>query len=141
LSDWRLGPVTAHGRAVIATRPSARFTCAVSKQAVRWAAKDVFNPGGVVRDGKIHLLLRAEDSEGRFGGTSRIGLFDLLDPSSCIIRGTEPFLRADQVGAAYGQVGNVCFAQALLFFEDAWRLYFGMAYSRIGCAVAAWSGD
>jgi predicted GH43/DUF377 family glycosyl hydrolase len=68
-------------------------------------------------------------------------LFDLLDPSSCIIRDTEPFLRADQVGAADGQVGNVCFAQALLFFEDAWRLYFGMADSRIGCAVAAWSGD
>ena len=60
-------------------RPDARFTCPVSEQEVRWAAKDVFNPGGVVRDGKIHLLLRAEDSVGRYAGTSRIGLATSAD--------------------------------------------------------------
>ena len=68
-------------------------------------------------------------------------LFDPGDPSSCIARDTEPFLRPDQVGADDGQVGNVCFAQALVLFDGAWRLYFGMADSRIGCAVAAWSAD
>ena len=358
--DWRLGPFTVHDGAVVATRPDARFTCPVSKREVRWAAKDVFNPGGVVHDGKIHLLLRAEDTVGRYSGTSRIGLatstdgisfdvepapviypaddawqawewpggcedprvvespdggfvclytafdgkvgtlfvatssdlrawtkhgpafagtpyamrssksgaivtevvdgrvlaarvdgrfwmywgegtcfaaasddlvrwspvefdatrdryltyvaesgrphwnihvvpgqavlrpllfprpgrfdsllvepgppalqtehgilllynganhvadgdpslpafsyqpgqvlFDPCDPSSCIARDTGPFLRADQVGAGDGQVGNVCFAQALVLFDGAWRLYFGLADSRIGCAVAA----
>jgi predicted GH43/DUF377 family glycosyl hydrolase len=360
--DWRLGPFTVHDGAVLATRPDARFTCPVSKREVRWAAKDVFNPGGVVRDGKIHLLLRAEDTVGRYSGTSRIGLatstdgisfdvepapviypaddawqawewpggcedprvvespdggfvclytafdgkvgtlfvatssdlrawtkhgpafagtpyamrssksgaivtevvdgrvlaarvdgrfwmywgegtcfaaasddlvrwspvefdatrdryltyfaesgrphwnihvvpgqpvlrpllfprpgrfdsllvepgppalqtedgilllynganhaaggdpslpafsyqpgqvlFDPRDPSSCIARDTAPFLRADQVGAGDGQVGNVCFAQALVLFDGSWRLYFGLADSRIGCAVATWS--
>jgi len=360
--DWRIGPFIAHDSAVVAPRPDASFGCPVSQEQVRWAAKDVFNPGGVVHDGKIHLLLRAEDSVGRYGGTSRIGLatstdgmsfdlepapviypaddawqawewpggcedprvvespdggfvclytafdgkigtlfvatsndlrawtkhgpafagtpyamrssksgavvtevvdgrlmaarmdgrfwmywgegtcfaatshdlvhwspvefdatrdryltyvaeserphwnihvvlgravlrpllfprpgrfdsllvepgppalqteygilllynganhvergdpslpafsyqpgqvlFDPSDPSSCIARDTEPFLRADQVGAGDGQVGNVCFAQALVLFNGAWRLYFGMADSRIGYAVAAWS--
>ncbi|HWF14702.1 MAG TPA: glycoside hydrolase family 130 protein [Acidimicrobiales bacterium] len=41
---------------------------------MRWAAKDVFNPGAVVRDGRLHLLVRAEDEVGLFAGTSRIGL-------------------------------------------------------------------
>ena len=39
-----------------------------------WAAKDVFNPGAVVHDGNVHLLVHAEDRVGPFGGTSRIGL-------------------------------------------------------------------
>jgi predicted GH43/DUF377 family glycosyl hydrolase len=362
--DWRLGPFTPHVGAVVAPLPDARFTCPVAGREVRWADKDVFNPGGVVHEGKIHLLLRAEDSVGRDQGTSRIGLatsadgitfevapapvifpaddawqawewpggcedprvvespdggfvclysafdgkvgrlfvatstdlrtwtkhgpaftgtpyalrssksgaivtevvdgrlvaarpqgrffmywgegtcfgavsddlvhwrpvefdstrdryltrgagsegqqwnvhvvrgqsvlrpllfprpgrfdsllvepgppalrteqgvlllynganhgrrgdpslpafsyqpgqvlFDPGDPSSCIARDTDPFLRPDQVGADDGQVGNVCFAQALVLFDDEWRLYFGMADSRIGCAVASRSAD
>jgi beta-1,2-mannosidase len=359
--DWRVGPFVPHEGAVVASRPDARFSCPVRGEEVRWAAKDVFNPGGVVRDGRIHLLVRAEDSVGRYAGTSRLGLatsadgvtfdlepepvlypaddewqawewpggcedprvvespdggyvclytafdgrvgtlfvatsqdlrtwskhgpafadtsyamrssksgavvtevvdnrlvaarqqgrfwmywgegtcfaavsddlvhwsplefdttrdhyltyaaaserpwqihfvpgraalrpllfprpgrfdsllvepgppalrtehgilllynggnhfvrgdpslpafsyqpgqalFDSADPASCIARETTPFLRPDQVGARDGQVGDVCFAQALVLFEGAWRLYFGMADSRIGCAVAPWS--
>ncbi len=36
--------------------------------------KTSFNPGAVVRDGRVHLLVRGEDNVGRFAGTSRIGL-------------------------------------------------------------------
>ena len=68
-------------------------------------------------------------------------LFDPEDPASCIARDIEPFLRADNVGAREGQVSNVCFAQSLVLFEDRWFLYFGMADSRIGCAVAPAIGD
>ena len=39
-----------------------------------WAAKDVFNPAAVVRDGRVHLLIRGEDTVGPYSGTSRIGL-------------------------------------------------------------------
>ena len=64
-------------------------------------------------------------------------LFDARDPASCIARDTGPFLRAgDLKGARLGQVANVCFAQSLVLFKDRWHLYFGMADSRIGCAVA-----
>lgn len=73
-ADWQLGPFVPHDGEVLAPRAEAVFNCPVSRREVRWAAKDVFNPGGVVRDGMIHLLLRAEDTVGRFGGTSRIGL-------------------------------------------------------------------
>lgn len=41
-----------------------------------WEAKDVFNPGAIVKDDKVYLLYRAEDHSGRnlWNGTSRIGL-------------------------------------------------------------------
>jgi beta-1,2-mannosidase len=41
-----------------------------------WEAKDLFNPTAVVKDGKIHMLYRAEDNTGigEWNGTSRIGL-------------------------------------------------------------------
>jgi predicted GH43/DUF377 family glycosyl hydrolase len=50
------------------------FTCPILKQEVRWEEKDVFNPAAVVKDGKVHLLYRAEDHVGKNNGTSRIGL-------------------------------------------------------------------
>ena len=67
-------------------------------------------------------------------------LFDSADPASCIARDTKPFLRPDHVEAQEGQVGNVCFAQTLVLFNDTWRLFYGMADSRIGCAVAPFRG-
>lgn len=63
-------------------------------------------------------------------------LFDPRDPLSPIARTTEPTIRATTVGASSGQVANVCFAQALVLFDDTWWLYYGMADSEIGCARA-----
>src|SRR5580658_4939259 len=65
---------TRAGGTVVSADPSLTFDCPVTGAPVRWAAKDVFNPGGVVRDGRVHLLVRAEDAVGRYRGTSRIGL-------------------------------------------------------------------
>jgi predicted GH43/DUF377 family glycosyl hydrolase len=50
------------------------FTCPISRRSVKWEQKDVFNPAAVVRDGNVYLLYRAEDTIGRYAGTSRIGL-------------------------------------------------------------------
>lgn len=50
------------------------FNCPVSKQNVHWEAKDVYNPAAVVRNGKVYLLYRAEDTLKSVDGTSRIGL-------------------------------------------------------------------
>ena len=41
---------------------------------MRWEEKDVFNPCAVVRNGQVYLFYRAEDTVGRYKGTSRIGL-------------------------------------------------------------------
>ncbi len=70
---WQSGPLTDRGE-VLRQRPEARFHCPVSDEDVAWAAKDVFNPAAVVRDGRVHLLFRGEDEVGRYSGTSRIGL-------------------------------------------------------------------
>ena len=53
---------------------NSKFYCPVSKQNVRWEAKDVYNPAAVVRNGKVYLLYRAEDTLKSVDGTSRIGL-------------------------------------------------------------------
>jgi predicted GH43/DUF377 family glycosyl hydrolase len=78
LPAWALGPFSEPQR-VLAERPAVTFACPVSGQHVAWAAKDVFNPGAVVHDGRVCLLVRAEDAVGRYAGTSRIGLATSAD--------------------------------------------------------------
>ena len=56
---------------ILGPAPDLVFACPVTGGPVQWASKDVFNPGAIVRDGSIHLLVRAEDSVGPFGGTFR----------------------------------------------------------------------
>ncbi|UCJ06324.1 glycoside hydrolase family 130 protein [Chitinophaga pendula] len=55
-------------------RSNTTFYCPVRKAGVRWEEKDVFNPAAVVRNDSVYLLYRAEDSVGRYAGTSRIGV-------------------------------------------------------------------
>lgn len=50
------------------------FQCPIREEKIAWDNKDVFNPAAIVRDGKVWLLFRAEDTLGRFNGTSRLGL-------------------------------------------------------------------
>ena len=47
-----------------------RFDCPVSRKSVFWEAKNVLNPSAIVKDGKVYLIYRAQDSS----MTSRIGL-------------------------------------------------------------------
>src|SRR5262249_5494819 len=73
LQSWVLGPFTKPPQVnpVIAPNP-----------AVAWEAYATFNPAAVVRDGKIFLLYRAEDTTGtqQIGGhTSRLGLAESSD--------------------------------------------------------------
>jgi beta-1,2-mannosidase len=50
------------------------FTCPIRKHPVKWEEKDVFNPAAIVHNNKVYLLFRAEDTIGKFAGTSRIGI-------------------------------------------------------------------
>jgi beta-1,2-mannosidase len=90
---WPIGPF-AHGGAVLGPDPDAVFECPVLGTKVAWAAKDVFNPAAVVHDGKVHLLVRAEDLVGPFAGTSRIGLAVSADGTSFTLH-PEPVLFPD----------------------------------------------
>jgi beta-1,2-mannosidase len=55
------------------------FFCPIRKDSVKWEIKDVFNPALVTRNGKIYMLYRAEDTVGKYAGTSRIGLAESTD--------------------------------------------------------------
>ena len=74
IESWRMGPFIPVEREILADLPNVHFTCPVSGIDVAWAAKDAFNPGAVVHEGRVHMLFRGEDTVGRFAGTSRIGL-------------------------------------------------------------------
>jgi predicted GH43/DUF377 family glycosyl hydrolase len=50
------------------------FNCPVLGRPVKWDEKDVFNPAAVVRVGKVIMIFRAEDTIGRYAGTSRLGM-------------------------------------------------------------------
>jgi predicted GH43/DUF377 family glycosyl hydrolase len=74
-SSWMLVPFVKVDAVNPILQPgNGTFTCPVRRQPVKWEAKDVFNPAAIVKDGKVFLLYRAEDSIGKYAGTSRIGL-------------------------------------------------------------------
>jgi predicted GH43/DUF377 family glycosyl hydrolase len=74
--SWTLGPFIKADSVnpIIGPVDSLSFMDPVREALVKWEAKDVFNPAAIVRDEKIYLLYRAEDSIGKPAGTSRIGL-------------------------------------------------------------------
>lgn len=73
--SWALLPFTKADSINPVLKPGHHvFFDPVTKQQVAWEAKDVFNPAVVVKDNKIYMLYRAEDSVGKYAGTSRIGL-------------------------------------------------------------------
>src|SRR5688572_108881 len=90
------GPVRAQDRAwvfgpfekprevnpAITPNPSSTFVSPMNDSLVRWEEHATFNPGAVVKDGKVYLLYRAEDATGetKIGGhTSRLGLAESAD--------------------------------------------------------------
>jgi predicted GH43/DUF377 family glycosyl hydrolase len=79
--DWGLGPFVrpAGVNPLLGPDREPTFFCPVRRTPVRWQEKDVFNPAALLRGGKVHLLYRAEDTVGRFAGTSRIGLAVSVD--------------------------------------------------------------
>ena len=97
LPAWALGPFSRPAR-ILENTAAVSFTCPVAGQAIAWAAKDIFNPAAVVQDGRVCLLVRAEDHVGRYAGTSRIGLatsadgrnFE-LDPEPVLAPGDDPW--------------------------------------------------
>lgn len=78
---WMLGPFqkeNAHNP-ILDAKSSTTFACPIRKETVRWEEKDVFNPATVVRNGKVYMIYRAEDTVGKYAGTSRLGLAESTD--------------------------------------------------------------
>ena len=66
----------------------------ILQKSINWEAKDVYNPSAVVRDGKVYLLYRAEDTVKVVQGTSRLGLA-VSDDGIHFIRQTKPVFFPD----------------------------------------------
>jgi hypothetical protein len=61
--DWGLGPfVRDEGADFIKTDANSIFKCPVRKSDVRWEEQAVLCAGAVVKDNKVYILYRAEDS-------------------------------------------------------------------------------
>ncbi len=76
--SWALGPFVrpAQGNPVFVPNKSAKFLDPMSGKMIAWEESDTFNPGAVLKDGKINVLYRAEDNSavGIGSRTSRLGL-------------------------------------------------------------------
>jgi len=78
LPDWALGPFIrpSEGNPVIRPNPESTFECPMRNTPVHWESLHAFNPAAIMKDGKIHVLYRAEDDTGEMQvghHTSRIG--------------------------------------------------------------------
>ena len=80
-STWTLLPFEKADQAnpIMLPDSSPVFNCPILKKQIQWARKDVFNPAAIVRNDTIFLLFRAEDTIGKYAGTSRIGLAWSID--------------------------------------------------------------
>ena len=76
--SWTLGPfVRPVDAPIIAPDTAAVFTDPILGKPVHWEALHTFNPGAIVRGGKVYVLYRAEDDSGTMVigmHTSRLGL-------------------------------------------------------------------
>lgn len=70
--DWQLnGFVKADSiNPILSPSEKEKFLCPISHQVIEWSEKNVLNPAAVVKDGKVYLLYRSQDS----AMTSRVGL-------------------------------------------------------------------
>jgi predicted GH43/DUF377 family glycosyl hydrolase len=75
VEKWTLGPFEKQDSVnPVITPGKLRFKDPILQKEVGWEEQYVYNPAAIVRNGKIYLLYRAEDSIGKYNGTSRIGL-------------------------------------------------------------------
>jgi predicted GH43/DUF377 family glycosyl hydrolase len=76
--DWMLGPFVRPVHApIIEPSPKPVFTDPITRRPVQWEALHTFNPGAIVRQGRVYVLYRAEDDSGTMAigmHTSRLGL-------------------------------------------------------------------
>ena len=104
---------------------------------------DLVEPGppALIRENGI-LLIYNSRNKGTGGdpelpeGTYAAGqiLMEKEDPMKVESRTEDYFLVPDQEYEITGQIGNVCFVEGLVFFEEGWWIYYGTADSKIAAA-------
>lgn len=82
----------------------------------------------------LWLIYNSADADLRYAVGQ--ALFDPDDPTRLLWRDDRPLLEPATADEIEGQVPRVVFAEGLVSFRGEWLLYYGMADSRIGLAVA-----
>ncbi len=109
---WMFGPFEKplDVNPVIAPTHATTIRSAMNDSVVHWEAYATFNPAAVVRNGRVHLMYRAEDASGvaQIGGhTSRIGMAE-SDDGLHFTRRSTPVLQPERdAQARYEWPGGV----------------------------------
>ena len=140
LPSWAIGPFSRPIRVSI-DQPAVRFSCAVSGQDIAWAAKDLFNPGAVVHDGRICLLVRAEDHEGRYAGTSRIGLATSSDGLHFELESEPVLAPGDDRWQAWEWPGGIEDPRVVASPDGGYVCTYTAFDGKVGCLFVATSPD
>jgi beta-1,2-mannosidase len=62
-TDWQIHfDKLVQGNPVLGPNATTTFKCPIRRKEIKWEEKDVFNPAAVVKDNKVFLLYRAEDT-------------------------------------------------------------------------------
>jgi predicted GH43/DUF377 family glycosyl hydrolase len=137
---WAIGPFSAPER-ILEDRGAVSFVCPVSRERVAWAAKDLFNPGAVVHDGRLCLLVRGEDTVGRYAGVSRIGLATSLDGRRFDLEPEPVIFPADDAWQAWEWPGG-CEDPRVVESPDGGFVCTYTAFDgKVGCLFVATSPD
>jgi predicted GH43/DUF377 family glycosyl hydrolase len=101
-ADWELLPFQKADAVnpILRPRPESEFTCPLHGR-VRWEESHVFNPAAVVRNGKVWLIYRAQDSTGisRLGlAWSSDGLHFTRHPTPVVFPAHDPMESLESVG-------------------------------------------
>lgn len=110
--NWTLGPFVRVNRnePILRPLPASTFIDPILKKPIHWEALHTFNPGAIVRDGKVDVLYRAEDDTGQMeigGHTSRLGLAESDDGVHFTRRPAPAFFPAEDSQKAREWPGGV----------------------------------
>ncbi len=116
---------------VISPDPSSVFFCPMNASDVYWEESDTFNPGAVVKDGKIHVLYRAEDNSATGIGSrvSRVALAESTDGFSMKKR-AKPILFPDNDNNAEYEWPGGCEDPRVAVTEDGLFTLFYTSWDR-----------
>ena len=105
-------------------------------------------PPAIYTENGILLIYNCANDDPNKGGDPMLpnraycpgqALFDAADPTQLVDRTNTYFMYPEKDYELEGLVNNVCFVEGLVYFQDAWYLYYGTADSRL--AVAKFDPD
>ncbi len=105
-------------------------------------------PPAIYTENGILLIYNCANDDPNNGGDPMLpnraycpgqALFDAADPTQLVDRTNTYFMYPEKDYELEGLVNNVCFVEGLVYFQDAWYLYYGTADSRL--AVAKFDPD